>query len=76
MSTTLSELEKQARELPKEDRARLALTLIESLDPPDEGDVESAWLAEIERRCREIERGEVQLIPADQVMAEARRLLK
>jgi hypothetical protein len=31
---------------------------------------------EIERRSRELERGEVKLIPADQVMAEARRLLK
>lgn len=76
MTATLSELERQARELSQDDRARLALALIQSLEPAEEGNVEAAWLAEIERRCREIERGEVKLIPADQVMAEARRLLR
>lgn len=43
---------------------------IVSLDedlPPDEG-VEAAWLDEIKRRDAEIERGDVQTIPAEEVM--------
>ena len=76
MSDTLAKLKEKAVRLPETERAELALTLIESLEPADKGDVEAAWLVEIERRCREIERGEVKLIPADKVLAEARRLLK
>jgi hypothetical protein len=44
-----------------------AREVIESLDGPADPDVEEAWRAEIERRIGQIDRGEVQLIPADEV---------
>jgi len=75
MSSTLSELKKKASQLPEEERAELALSLIESLDGPADSGVEEAWQQEIERRVRQIERGEVELIRAEEVFARARRRL-
>ena len=74
MSNTLTELKEKALQLSEADRAELALSLIESLDGPDP-DVEEAWRIEVERRIGQIERGEVQLIPADEVIARLRRRL-
>ena len=75
MSRTLIEIEQQARALPAEDRARLALVLIQSLETADEGSVEEAWRVEIESRWAAIERGEAQTTPASEVLAEVRRAL-
>lgn len=75
MSNTLSELKEKASHLSDPERAELALSLIESLDGPADPDVEEAWRLEIERRVGEIERGEVQLIPGDEVFARLRRRL-
>lgn len=75
MSKALSELKEEAKQLPANERAELALYLIESLDgPPDEG-VEEAWDREIARRIAEIERGEATLIPAEEVFTRLRRRL-
>ena len=69
-------LEEQIKELSSEERARLALLLLESLEPETEGDVEAAWLAEIEARLAAYDRGEVAAIPAEDVFAEARRFAR
>ena len=69
MSTQLSELEQKASQLPAEERARFALSLIESLEPADEGDIEEAWRVEAERRWSEIQTGNAQLVPGDGVFA-------
>jgi len=55
--------------LPPDERAALASELLESLDgeDADEGAAE-AWRAEIARRLTEVERGEVKLIPAAEVL--------
>jgi putative addiction module component (TIGR02574 family) len=75
MASTLSDLKKKAAQLPEHERAELALSLIESLDAPADPDVEEAWAQEIERRVRQFERGEAELIPADEVFARIRRRL-
>ena len=75
MSDTLAELKQKASELSEAERADLALSLIESLDGPADPDVEEAWRVEIERRIGQIDRGEVQLIPGDEVFAKLRRRL-
>lgn len=75
MSDTLLELKQKAAQLPDAERAELALALIESLDGPADPDVEEAWRVEIERRIGQIDRGEVQLIPGDEVFARLRRRL-
>jgi len=75
MSKTLAELKEKAFRLSEVERAELALSLIESLDgPPDEG-ADKAWRVEIERRMGQIERGEVELIPGEEVFARLRRRL-
>ena len=74
MSAHVTErLEAAALALPPAERARLAQRLIESLD--DDPEVEEAWSAEIKRRLDAIDRGEVEMIPAEEVLSEARRLL-
>jgi putative addiction module component (TIGR02574 family) len=75
MSTTLTELKEKASQLSETERAELALSLIESLDGPADPDVEEAWRVEVERRIGQIERGEVQLIPGDEVFTRLRRRL-
>jgi len=75
MSDTLAELKQKASQLSEAERADLALSLIESLDGPADPDVEEAWRVEIERRIGQVDRGEVQLIPGDEVFAKLRRRL-
>ena len=75
MSDTLAELKEKASQLSEAERAELALSLIESLDGPADPDVEEAWRVEIERRIGQIDRGEVQLVPGDEVFAKLRRRL-
>jgi putative addiction module component (TIGR02574 family) len=65
-----------ALSLPVDERARLVRQLLESLDSPPPGDVEQLWRQEAVRRAEQIDRGEVTLTPADEVLAKARALLK
>src|SRR3989338_1146338 len=59
MTAQLAELEKQARELSRAERAELALILIESLDiTEDQAAVDESWRVEIERRGAKDERGD------------------
>lgn len=74
MQSTFADLEKQARRLSLEERAQLALALLDSLEPADEGEVEAAWKTEIEARLAAYDRGEISAIPAEDVFAEARRI--
>ena len=79
MSIELDELKAAAAKLSESERAELAFTLLKSLDADMEGkdayEVERAWQIEIQRRVGEIDRGEVELIPGDEVLAEVRRQL-
>jgi len=65
------QLLQEALRLPENERGELAAMLIESLDPTSEGDVETAWSAEIQQRLQELQTGQVQPIP----WPEARRLI-
>ena len=74
MSDLLSELSRQARTLPPEERAQLAEELLASLQGWQSIEIETDWDSEILRRLDEIERGVAILIPAEDVFAEARRI--
>jgi putative addiction module component (TIGR02574 family) len=76
MADTLTELEQKAAQLSPEERAQLALFLIRSLEPSDEGDIEEAWRIAAEARWAEIQRGEAETVPGPEVMTEVRRLLR
>jgi putative addiction module component (TIGR02574 family) len=54
-------------------RAMIAESLLESLDFEEDFEVSQAWRDEIQRRCEQIDRGEVELIDSDTVMAELRK---
>ncbi|HEX2060362.1 MAG TPA: addiction module protein [Thermoanaerobaculia bacterium] len=69
MARELSELLREASELPEADRAELAGLLLESLHGEPDADVEAAWAEEIERRIRQIDSGEVKTIPWEEVRA-------
>jgi putative addiction module component (TIGR02574 family) len=75
MNSTLAELEQKVTQLSADERAQLALFLLQSLEPADEGDIDEAWRVESERRLAQIESGEVQSVPGDDVFARVRRRL-
>ena len=72
MSTQAEHVLQTALNLDPNDRAEIAASLIASLDPQKDQDIESAWAEEIKRRVEQIDKGEVQLIPADEVMQSMR----
>lgn len=74
MTDLVAELSARAKALSPAERARLAEELLASLDPHD-AEVEAAWDEELRRRIDEVERGTVQLVPADQAFAQVRRAL-
>lgn len=74
MAPDYAELERSARLLSPEERARLAEAMTESLRDAIPQDVEAEWEAEIKRRIDAYERGEATLIPAEEVFAKARRI--
>ena len=73
MATSARKLYLLAMELEEEERASLAGLLLDSLDTEVEEGVEAAWLEEIERRMAELDSGDAELIPWEEVRD---RLLK
>ena len=69
MTREATELLEKALRLPPKARAALIASLIESLDGTSDEDAEVAWQAEIDRRARALDEGDVKLVP----WAEARR---
>ena len=61
--SAIQELEKTLLALPVEQRVVLTESLLDSLPPAGEDWSEAEELAEVERREREIESGQVQAIP-------------
>ena len=74
MAHSLPDIEKDALRLPAEDRARLAVRLLSSLETTTEspGEIEKLWIAEAARRFQEMRDGVVQGIPAQEVFADLR----
>jgi Putative addiction module component len=73
---TIADLEKEALALDAPQRAQLAERLLESLDELSEREVERLWFEEAERRSRALDRGELESIPAEVVLREARNALR
>ena len=76
MASEFEKLKGDLLTLPVESRALLAHALIESLDDGVDDDAESLWMDEIRRRDAEIRAGTAKLKPLDQVLREARELLR
>ena len=76
MSALLDELSKKAQTLTPEERAQFAQELLESVERDSDPEVRAAWEAEVASRIAKYERGEAKLVPAEDVFAAARRLMK
>lgn len=72
MARTLAKVEDDALQLSDEERARLAVRLLASLEEEAESpeEVEKLWLAEAERRFEELRTGVVRGVPARDVFAQ------
>ena len=68
-------VEEQAARLSHRDRARLALRLIESLEPGQDEDVDGLWLDEAEQRLRKYDQGATQARDAEDAIADIERQL-
>jgi hypothetical protein len=72
---TLKVLENAAMRLPSRQRAKLAASLLSSLDA-DAADVERMWIEEAERRYRAYRLGQTAGIPARQAIDSVRAALR
>ena len=68
-----AEMLAQMLRLPAEERARLALELIRSLDGEPESGTDEAWAAEIERRGAKVEAGTAETITLAEYRAHVQR---
>lgn len=68
-------IQDEIRCLSTAEKEEVLRTLLEELDGPRDPDVEAAWLEEVERRAAEIESGQVQCVPAEDVFRQLDALL-
>jgi putative addiction module component (TIGR02574 family) len=76
MSPKIVNMVKHALELPSQDRAFIAEKLLESLDYEEPFEISREWKKEINERCRQIDKGNAQLIAGEKVFKEAFKRLK
>jgi putative addiction module component (TIGR02574 family) len=76
MAALLEKIEHDALRLSRQERAFLADRLLSSLDGQELNDMDAAWLDEVERRYQEYKQGKRPGIAAQEVFAEADRMLK
>jgi putative addiction module component (TIGR02574 family) len=74
--TDFSDVLKTALSLEIQDRAALAERLLASLDELSEKESEQLWSEVAEKRLQEIRAGRARTIPAGEVHAKAKRLLR
>jgi len=77
VSSKSKKIEKEALQLPANERATLAEHLLESLDGEDpDPDAEQAWIEEAERRYEEYKKDKTIGRPSEAVLRDARKRLK
>jgi putative addiction module component (TIGR02574 family) len=76
MATSYDDLVAAALLLPPGARAALAEQLLESLDDPQQHQIDALWAQEAEKRAAQIEEGKVEALAGKDVMDELRARLK
>ena len=71
MSMTADKIVAEALGLSPQARAFVAERLIESLDAAPGTELSAAWREEIQKRCREVDEGDIELRAAADVFAKA-----
>ena len=69
MARSARELFEEAMRLDPKERATLMRLLVDSLDAESEEGAEAAWRAEVERRIEELDSGQVQAVPWEELRA-------
>lgn len=72
MRSEIQSIAEKALKLPPPARAYLAQALIESLDMEEDFAISDEWMAEIRRRCRETDGGDVRLVSGQKAMERLR----
>lgn len=75
MGSEFEKVRAQALKLDPDARTALVQILLESLEDPTEAESDDLWLAEAERRQREVREGRVKLVPGAEVKAILDRVL-
>jgi putative addiction module component (TIGR02574 family) len=75
MTQEAHELLQKALALPDKERAELAGNLISSLDATVDQDVDAAWQEEVVRRLHDVQSGNVDTVPWEEVRQRGRTLL-
>ncbi|MBL8182326.1 MAG: addiction module protein [Blastocatellia bacterium] len=75
MTTQTMDLMERAEMLPIDLKLKLVDRLLESISPAKD-DIDEEWKIEVERRIDEVERGDVQLIPGDEVFKRIRERIR
>ncbi len=75
MARAIADIQKDIRALASEDRAELLRSVIAELDAPADANSEKAWLAESQRRYRELIEGHVKAVPGRLVFERLRARL-
>ncbi len=69
-------IEEEALALPLQERAKLVERLLDSLENLPEQEAEALWLDTAERRAREIDDGQVQLVTPEELERRVQARLK
>ncbi|MDQ3009889.1 MAG: addiction module protein [Acidobacteriota bacterium] len=72
MSNSYEEIIGAALSLPPGARAMLAEHLLESLDAPNQNEIDTLWATEVESRSKDVIEGRVTTIPSQEVFRELR----
>jgi putative addiction module component (TIGR02574 family) len=75
MAKTISEIESEAMQLSRQERAVLVERLLTTLDVGEDVDAEELWLQEAERRYQEYRAGRIASKPAARVFEDAKKRL-
>ncbi len=73
MSTVSDKVMDEVLSLPADARMSLVEKLLASLNLPIRSEIDREWAEEAERRVAQIDRGEVELIPGEEVFAKLRQ---
>ncbi|MFB6347352.1 MAG: addiction module protein [bacterium] len=76
MSSKVEEIAEKAKELSQDEKALLLVKLSSMIDDQASGDLKSKWLDLAKDRFGEVEAGEVETIPSEDVMKEAKDRLE
>jgi putative addiction module component (TIGR02574 family) len=69
MAKSARKLFEEAMRLDPKERAALMRLLVDTLDAESEDGADEAWQAEIERRIEELDSGQVQAVPWEELRA-------